>query len=85
MNQTNSDFIHSLREYADWAEGNIWEVPITLPDVLRQAADLIEAQGKPILKSSNIFDQEEIHENCTVQVLKNSVTGECSVGWWKNP
>lgn len=33
---------------------------------------------------SNIFDEEEIHENCTVQILKNSVTGQCSVGWWEN-
>jgi len=30
------------------------------------------------------YDQEEIHHNCTVQVLKNSITGETSVGWWKN-
>ena len=33
---------------------------------------------------TNIFDQEEIHENCTVQLLKNSITGEVSVGWWDN-
>lgn len=32
----------------------------------------------------NIYDREEIHENCTVQVLTNSVTGEVSVGWWEN-
>ena len=32
----------------------------------------------------NVFDEEEIHENCTVQVLRNSVTGVCSVGWWEN-
>jgi len=38
-------------------------------------ADIIE---------TNIFDQEEIHPNCTVQILKNSVTGEVSVGWWEN-
>ena len=30
------------------------------------------------------FDVEEIHENCTVQILRNSVTGAESVGWWKN-
>jgi len=30
------------------------------------------------------FDVEERHENCTVQILKNSVTGAESVGWWKN-
>ena len=33
---------------------------------------------------TSIFDIEEIYTNCTVQVLKNSVTGEISVGWWKN-
>ena len=33
---------------------------------------------------TNIYDEEEIHENCTVQVLRNSITGEESVGWWIN-
>lgn len=33
---------------------------------------------------TNIFDIEELYENCTVQILKNSVTGEISVGWWEN-
>jgi len=32
----------------------------------------------------NIYDIEEVHENCTVQVPKNSVTGAVSVGWWEN-
>lgn len=32
----------------------------------------------------DIYDQEEIYTNCTVQVLRNSVTGKVSVGWWKN-
>ena len=32
-----------------------------------------------------IFNQEEIHENCTVEVWKNNITGECSVGWRKMP
>ena len=31
----------------------------------------------------NIFDEEEIHHNCTVQILRNSVTGETSIGWWE--
>lgn len=30
-----------------------------------------------------IYDQEEIHHNCTVQVLTNSVTGDTSIGWWE--
>ncbi len=28
-----------------------------------------------------IYDQEVLHYNCTVQVLRNSITGETSVGW----
>lgn len=32
----------------------------------------------------NVFDEEEIHENCTVQIWRNSVTGEVSIGWWEN-
>ena len=34
--------------------------------------------------SMSVYDVEEVHENCTVQVLKNSMTGERSLGWWKN-
>jgi len=33
---------------------------------------------------TNMYDKEEIFENCTVQVLTNTLTGEVSVGWWKN-
>ena len=33
---------------------------------------------------TNVFDQIEEHPNCTVQILKNSVTGEISVGWYPN-
>ena len=33
---------------------------------------------------TNIFDEVEIYENCSVQILRNSVTGEESVGWWVN-
>ena len=33
---------------------------------------------------TNLYDIEEIHHNCTVQILRNSVTGEVSVGWWPN-
>lgn len=33
---------------------------------------------------TNLYDVEEIHENCTVQILRNSLTGEESVGWWEN-
>ena len=47
-------------------------------------AALEKQEGKkPIVVETNIYDQEEIHHGCTVQVLRNSVTGEVSVGWWE--
>ena len=33
---------------------------------------------------TNVYDEVEEHKNCTVQILKNSLTGEESVGWWEN-
>lgn len=30
------------------------------------------------------YDTEERYENCTVQILRNSHTGEESIGWWEN-
>lgn len=34
--------------------------------------------------TTSFFDVEELHPNCTVQILRNSVTGEMSLGWWEN-
>lgn len=39
---TREGLIAMLREYAEWAEANIYEVPIMLPDDLRTAADMLE-------------------------------------------
>lgn len=33
---------------------------------------------------TNIYDTVERYENCTVEILTNSVTGEQSIGWWQN-
>lgn len=30
----------------------------------------------------NLFDKREVYENCTVEILTNSVTGQQSIGWW---
>lgn len=38
----------------------------------------------PMNASIAIYDKEEIHHDCTVQILTNSVTGEQSIGWWHN-
>lgn len=42
------------------------------------------ANGRVMSVEPNIYDEEEIHENCTVQILRNSVTGAYSFGWWEN-
>lgn len=39
---TREGLIAMLREYAEWGEANIYEVPIMLPDDLRAAADMLE-------------------------------------------
>ena len=31
----------------------------------------------------NMYDQCEVIENCTVEILTNTLTGETSVGWWR--
>lgn len=46
--------------------------------------DLEESEKTKTKVKINIFDKEEIIENCTVQILSNSKTGEISVGWWRN-
>ena len=38
----NKYLIEDLRDFREWAESNIFEVPIDLPDVLSRAADVIE-------------------------------------------
>ena len=34
--------------------------------------------------ANNVYDECEIHENCTVEIWKNSTTGEISIGWYEN-
>ena len=33
----------------------------------------------------NIFDHEEIYSDCTIQILRSSLTGKTSIGWKVNP
>jgi len=46
MRDTN--LVNSLREHAEWAEGNQWETPITLGNDLAEAADRLENQNTHI-------------------------------------
>lgn len=63
------------------------EIPPHAFDLSREIVDMAIAAIQLASRNnveSNIYDTEEVHENCTVQILRNSVTGECSVGWWEN-
>lgn len=51
-----SELISTLREYAEWAEANIYEVPITLPDVLKDAADELETLTAPKHKTTQFAE-----------------------------
>lgn len=42
MKPSHEEIAETLREYAEWADANIYEVPIMLPDDLRAAADMME-------------------------------------------
>lgn len=44
----NKCLIEDLRDLREWAESDIYEVPIGLPDVLSRAADVIENMEKHI-------------------------------------
>lgn len=51
---------------------------------LEAAEVIIRALRDPPLIETNVYDSEETLKNCTVQILRNSETGEVSVGWWEN-
>ena len=44
----NEVLISKLREYAEWAEGFCWDVPIDLPETLKAAAGLLEKLTDPM-------------------------------------
>lgn len=65
--------VASLREDATWAEANIWEVPIMLPDHLTQAADFLEElpsvqhgklEGEDKMRSCSNCARKEAGEVC---------------------
>lgn len=37
-----------------------------------------------IMIDNNIYDECRTYPNCTVEILRNSLTGKESVGWWRN-
>ena len=48
MPMNNKYLIEVLRDLREWAESNIYDVPVNLPDMLSRAADVIENMEKHI-------------------------------------
>lgn len=70
----NKYLIEDLRDFKEWAESNIYEVPIDLPDVLSCAADVIENMGKHI----EVLQQEVETYRRRVEYLTDTVI--CLIG-----
>ena len=49
-----------------------------------ELAQETQREKEPEIVSVGIFDECEVIEDCTVEILHNSVTDEYSIGWDKN-
>jgi hypothetical protein len=73
---TNDEAVEILRGVKSFLGRDC--LPKETPQAIDMAIAALNAQT-----TVAIYDQEEIHHNCIVQVLRNSVTGDVSVGWWR--
>ena len=48
------------------------------------ALGCVTSERHVLLRGDSVFDVVEEYKNCTVQILRNSETGEESIGWWEN-
>lgn len=77
--------IRDLRQISGMRSISLWK-----RDVCKKAADALEEltskdKDQMIVTSAiSFYDQVETYENCTVEVLTNTKTGDVSYGWWKN-
>lgn len=56
----------------------------TLVHVVEDIKAMKNIHPEQVRVECNIYDQEHIYRDCTVQILENTKTGEISVGWWQN-
>lgn len=84
FNTVCSELVKHLRLSAQNVDGTIWWYDGTL-DLLTELLSFVrnESINNTVVKT-DIYDIEEVHPNCTVQVWRNSQTGEESIGWWEN-
>ena len=63
-------------------DGGPWHVDDYEIEAPEAPAPVTDAEGFEVLETG-VYDREEIHTGCTVQIWSNSATGETSVGWWE--
>lgn len=56
----------------------------TLGHVVEDIKAMKNIHPEQVRVECNVYDQEQIYRDCTVQVLTNTATGAVSVGWWQN-
>lgn len=68
-----------------------WDLQeLYLPTHFKQAIDEMPCINIDPLETQtdgvqvNLYNVEELHRNCTVQILHNTITGAKSIGWWNN-
>ena len=66
-----------------WNNGKEEDCDVRGWDFVRSGCPNFSDKRKPRVET-NLYDTEEIHPNCTVQIWRNSQTGEESIGWWPN-
>ena len=63
----------------------VYALPEPPKEVLFGGTQMSEYSNSSILSADiPIYDECERHDNCVVEVWRNSITGEVSVGWWEN-
>lgn len=73
------ELIERLREYAEWARANEWEVPLCMGDSLEEAADAIETLTAELAEERHRHDRlQDWDRGLTEQgeILKRLINGE---------
>lgn len=63
-------------------EAEVLEQSHTISDLREKLAEL--SGGEFVELAVAFYDKREVYDNCTVEVLTNTKTGDVSVGWYKS-
>lgn len=84
MTEKQQAICREFRMPDETGKARCYDCPLIINLERRECIATLEFTVSGKNPSVSVFDKEEIIENCTVQILSNSTTGEVSIGWWKN-